>query len=163
MAGTARHSFRDAVDRLDPRQRTALAAWVAFTGTFCAVRAITYSIRDGGRLLRNVDIGGVHIHHYIWGIAMLAAAGGRALRGADMQRAHPALAAMYGAGGALVVDEFALLLDLKDVYWTRQGRVSVDAGVAVIGTVGSYFVAMPFWHRLAAAVHARPEPVLLRT
>jgi hypothetical protein len=157
MVGAAGRSLRDAVDRLDPRQRTALTAWVAFTGTFCAVRAITYSIRDGGRLLRNVDIGGVHIHHYVWGIAMLAAAGGSALRGADARHAHPGLAAMYGAGGALVVDEFALLLDLEDVYWTRQGRVSVDAGIAVIGTVGSYFVGMPFWHRLASA--ARPSGI----
>jgi len=145
----SRRRLEEAVERLDPRQRTALAGWVAFTGTFTAVRAVTYSIRYGVGPLRNVEMGGRHIHHYVWGIAMLATAGGLALRGADPARVHPRLSVIYGAGGALVVDEFALLLDLEDVYWTPQGRVSVDVGIGMISTVATYFVGMPFWHHLA--------------
>jgi hypothetical protein len=149
MEVIGRRRLREAVDRLDPRQRTALAGWLAFTGTFGAVRAVTYSIRSGRGPLRNVQLGGEHIHHYVWGIAMLAGAGGLALRGADPTRAHPRLSTAYGAGGALVVDEFALLLDLEDVYWTPQGRVSVDVGISVIAAIATYFAGMPFWHHLA--------------
>jgi len=50
---------------------------------------------------------------------------------------------------ALIVDEFAELLDLQDVYWAKQGRISVDIAIAVIATGGSYFAARPFWHHLA--------------
>jgi hypothetical protein len=49
----------------------------------------------------------------------------------------------YGSGLALIVDEFALLLDLKDVYWARQGRLSVDIGIGGIAVAGSYFAALP--------------------
>ena len=41
------------------------------------------------------------------------------------------------------MDEFALLLDLKDVYWAKQGRISVDLGVGGIALAGSYFAALP--------------------
>jgi hypothetical protein len=57
-------------------------------------------------------------------------------------------ATSYGIGLALVVDEFALLLDLQDVYWSRQGRVSVDVGVGTIAVTGSYFAGLPLWERL---------------
>ena len=49
----------------------------------------------------------------------------------------------YGAGLALIVDEFALLLDLKDVYWAKQGRISVDLGVGASSLAGTYFAALP--------------------
>ena len=55
----------------------------------------------------------------------------------------PAVAISYGSGLALIIDEFALLLDLKDVYRTRQGRISVDLAIGGIATAGSYFAALP--------------------
>ena len=119
-------------DDLDQRQRAALASWIAFTGTFAVVRGITWSIRAGRGPFRNVSAGGEHLHHYLWGIGMLAGVGAVAVRGTDRQRAHPAVAVSYGSGLALIVDEFALLLDLKDVYWAQQGRISVDLGVGGI-------------------------------
>ena len=54
----------------------------------------------------------------------------------------------YGTGMALIVDEFALLLDLKDVYWQRQGRVSVDIGVGLVAAGGTTFSAIPLLRRL---------------
>jgi hypothetical protein len=45
-------------------------------------------------------------------------------------------------------DEFALLLDLKDVYWARQGRISVDLAVGAIALAGSYFAALPLLRKL---------------
>jgi hypothetical protein len=47
------------------------------------------------------------------------------------------------------VDEFALLLDLKDVYWAKQGRVSVDVGVGGSSLVGSYFAGLPVIREVA--------------
>ena len=85
---------------------------------------------------------------------MLAGVGAVAVHGEDARRRHPAVAMSYGSGLALIVDEFALLLDLKDVYWTRQGRVSVDIGVGAIAAAGSYFAALPV---LRATARKRPR------
>jgi hypothetical protein len=139
---------RAALAHLTRRQHTALTSWSAFTATFVAVRAITYAIKDNVGPFRNVTLGGEHIHHYMWGIAMVAVAGGTALQDQDTEDPHTALAVVYGAGLGLIIDEFAELLDLQDVYWVKQGRLSVDIAIAVIATGGSYLAARPFWHRL---------------
>ncbi len=136
-------------EELDPGQRSALLSWLAFTGTFTAVRGITYSIRAGRGPFRNLSLGGEHLHHYMWGIGMLAGIGAIAVRGEDRARRHPALALSYGTALALIVDEFALLLDLKDVYWARQGRISVNLGVGGSALAGSYLAARPVLSRLA--------------
>ncbi len=130
-------------DDLDQGQRAALASWFSFTTTFAAVRAVTYSIRAGNGPFRNISAGGEHLHHYLWGIAMLAGVGGVAVHGEEKHRDHPVVALCYGGGLALIVDEFALLLDLKDVYWAKQGRLSVDIGIGGIAVAGSYFAALP--------------------
>jgi hypothetical protein len=138
-------------EELDPTQRSALLSWIAFTTTFGAVRGITYSIKAGKGPFRNLSVGGEHLHHYMWGIGLLAAVGGVAVHGEDRRRRHPAVALGYGSGLALIVDEFALLLDLQDVYWAKQGRISVDIGVGVSSLAGTYFAALP----LARAVRER--------
>lgn len=130
-------------DDLDQGERAALASWLSFTGTFAAVRGITYSIRAGKGPFRNISAGGEHLHHYLWGIAMLTGVGAVAVHGEERHRSHPAVATAYGSGLALIVDEFALLLDLRDVYWAKQGRVSVDIGVGGIAATGSCFAMLP--------------------
>jgi hypothetical protein len=130
-------------DDLDQRERAALASWLSFTATFGTVRGITYSIRAGRGPFHNVSAGGEHLHHYLWGIGLLAGVGAVAVHGEERQRSHPAVAMSYGSGLALIVDELALLLDLKDVYWAKQGRVSFDAGIAGIAVTGSYFAMLP--------------------
>jgi hypothetical protein len=128
---------------LDQRERATLASWLAFSATFGAVRGVTYSIRSGRGPFRNLSVGGEHLHHYMWGIGLLAGVGAVAVSGSERQRSHPGVAISYGTGLALIVDEFALLLDLKDVYWAKQGRISVDLGIGGIAAVGSYFAALP--------------------
>jgi hypothetical protein len=128
---------------LSPAERSGLISWLAFTGTFTATRGITYSIRAGRGPFRNLSAGGEHLHHYLWGIGLLTGVGAVAVRGEERLRRHPAVALSYGGGLALIVDEFALLLDLKDVYWAREGRISVDVGVGGIALAGSYFAALP--------------------
>jgi hypothetical protein len=84
----------------------------------------------------------------MWGNGMLTGVGAVAVHGNERARRHPAVALTYGSGLALIVDEFALLLDLKDVYWARQGRISVDLGIGGIAAAGSYFAALPVLRRM---------------
>jgi hypothetical protein len=142
---TVHRAYRE---ELGPGQRSALLSWLAFTGTFAGLRILTYSIRAGKGPFRNISVGGEHLHHYMWGIGLLSGVGAIAVRGEEVHRRHPAVATSYGAGLALIVDEFALLLDLKDVYWAKQGRISIDVGVGGIATAGSYFAALPVLRRL---------------
>jgi hypothetical protein len=154
-------------EELGPGQQSALLSWMAFTGTFAGLRALTYSIRAGRGPFRNISVGGEHLHHYMWGIGLLSGVGAVAVRGEERHRRHPAVAVSYGAGLALIVDEFALLLDLRDVYWARQGRVSIDIGVGGIAMAGCYFAALPVLRRLrrerkrgaAAPEQSAPEAV----
>jgi hypothetical protein len=148
-------------EELGPGQRSALLSWLAFTGTFAGLRALTYSIRAGKGPFRNISVGGEHLHHYMWGIGLLSGVGAVAVRGEEQHRRHPAVAVSYGSGLALIVDEFALLLDLRDVYWARQGRISIDIGVGGIALAGSYFAALPVLRRLQRDRQQRapgPEP-----
>jgi hypothetical protein len=140
---------REAYRHLDRKSQIALVSWTAFTATFTGVRALTWAIRNDVGPFRNISLGGAHIHHYMWGILLLGTSGGAALSMPPTEDSTTALAAMYGVGAALVVDEFALLLDLEDVYWAKQGRISVDIGVGVIAVLGSYLAAIPFWRYLA--------------
>jgi hypothetical protein len=135
-------------EELHPERQSAVISWLAFGATFAAVRAITYSIKDDKGPFHNFTPGGVHLHHYLWGIALVDGVGGVALRGDARTRRHPIVAAAYGVGNALIVDEFALLLDLKDVYWAKQGRWSVDLGVGIIAAAGLLLEGAPVLRRL---------------
>ena len=142
---------RDAFgSELDVGQQSALISWLSFTGTFGGVRGVTHAIRDGKGPFRNLSVGGEHLHHYMWGIGLLAGVGAVAVRGDERLRRHPATALAYGVGLALIMDEFALLLDLKDVYWAKQGRISVDLAVTGSSLAGSYFAALPVLRKVAA-------------
>jgi hypothetical protein len=145
LANDVRTVFRE---ELDPGQRSALLSWLAFTTTFGVVRGITYSIRAGKGPFRNLSVGGEHLHHYMWGIGLVSGVGGVAVHGDDARRRHPVVALSYGSGLALIIDEFALLLDLKDVYWARQGRISVDLGIGASSLAGTYFAALPLFRAL---------------
>jgi hypothetical protein len=145
LATDVRQTFRE---DLTPAQRAALLSWLAFTGTFAGVRGITYSIKNGIGPFGNLSVGGEHLHHYMWGIGMVSGVGGVAVHGDGQHRQHPLVATAYGSGLALIVDEFALLLDLKDVYWAKQGRISVDLAVGGSSLAGSYFAAVPLFRAL---------------
>jgi hypothetical protein len=157
LARDVRDAFHS---ELDAGQQSALISWLAFTTTFAAVRGITYSIREGKGPFGNMSVGGEHLHHYMWGIGLLTGVGGVAVRGDEKRRRHPGTAVAYGSGLALIMDEFALLLDLKDVYWAKQGRVSVDLAVGGIAAAGSYFAALPVLRKLRKSriLPGRPQP-----
>ncbi len=104
-----------------------MVCFVAFVLTFLATRAITRSIRAGrGPFWDQVTSSGMHVHHAIPGLILLIV-GAFVSVGAPGPGPWPILAAvLVGVGVSLVLDEFALLLHLDDVYWSNEGRVSVD-------------------------------------
>jgi hypothetical protein len=110
------------------RERLFLAS-LGFLLTFGVVRGITYLIRAGVGPFHNVTSGGLHIHHLVWGILILLLVGYVWLieLGVGSSWVASLTAMVYGIGAALTLDEFALWLNLQDVYWERAGRESVDA------------------------------------
>ena len=133
-------------ERLEPGEQATVLAWTSFTLTFLGLRGLTHWIRRGhGPSGGGVTLGGEHFHHYNIGIGMLATVAGVGLRGTERQRRHPAAAVAFGAANAMIVDELALLLDLKDVYWAKDGRKSVDVAVGVIAASATVVAGMPFW------------------
>jgi hypothetical protein len=140
-------------EEVDDTEQALLVAWSAFGVTFGLTRALTLWLRGGhGPAGGGIVIRGRHIHHYNLGIALLTVVGAAALRGLEHHRRHPLTVTAYGSGIALVIDELALLIDLQDVYWAKDGRWSVDAAIATIATGGLYLAATPFWHRAARQV-----------
>ena len=107
---------------------------LAFILTFLLTRLVTRTIRSGrGPFRNNVNSSGLHIHHAVPGLFLLLAGSLTSLAAQDSTSLN--LAALgVGAGASLVLDEFALILHLQDVYWARQGRASVQA-VALAGMV----------------------------
>ncbi|MGE3285153.1 MAG: hypothetical protein AB7J32_03485 [Pseudonocardia sp.] len=100
---------------------------VAFLVTFLATRLVTRAIRAGRGPFRDTTVGGVHVHHQVYGIFLLLGAGTAAFTYRPGSPWVELLAVLFGVGAALTLDEFALWLHLEDVYWSAQGRSSVDA------------------------------------
>lgn len=106
-----------------------------FLGSFAAVRLTTWAIREGHGPFRNVSVGGRHIHHFVPGILIGFGSGIAGLL-AHGEKADRRIARSLGVGMGLTFDEAALLLDMKDVYWSREGLVSVQITLATAATLG---------------------------
>ncbi len=131
----------------DSRRERAFLSAIAFTTTFATARGITHAIRAGVGPFHNLSEGGTHIHHSTFGIFGLLGLGYawtyRWGLGPEPGKRWPSRATtiLYGMASALTLDEFALWLDLKDDYWDKQGRKSIDAvaifaGLLTIGAAG---------------------------
>jgi hypothetical protein len=113
----------------------------AFVVTFLVTRGITRMIRAGrGPFRDNVSPSGTHVHHAVYGIVLLILGALVAVGSAGSPYQELAAIAV-GAGTSLVLDEFALILHLQDVYWTQEGRLSVEmvsltAGCLMFALVG---------------------------
>jgi len=119
----------------DAARERLFVASSAFFLTFGILRGITYSIHRNTGPFRNLVIRNVHIHHLVWGVLLLLGVGYVWLAqaglgvGESSRRASTLTALLYGIGAALTLAEFALWLNLEDVYWTRKGRESIDATI----------------------------------
>jgi hypothetical protein len=111
---------------IEPDKLPLLLLFLAFVVTFLVTRTITRLIRAGRGPFRDIDAGGVHIHHSIPGIVLLIT-GAVVAVGGDSDRVVDIAAVAIGIGASLVLDEFALILHLDDEYWTEEGRISVHA------------------------------------
>ena len=143
-----RFHFRD-----ERRERLFLAS-LGFLGAFGVVRLITHLIRSGNGPLQNVTAGTLHIHHLVWGILLLIAVGYVWLLeiGVGSSLVASLTAIVFGVGAALTLDEFALWLNLQDVYWERQGRESIDAVVIFAALLSIGFWGWPFFRAVARLV-----------
>ncbi|MCE3555220.1 hypothetical protein LWC33_27680 [Pseudonocardia sp. RS11V-5] len=114
----------------------------------CAFLVAFLFIRFSVRMIRaqvswwpgNVKPGGLHIHHVVFGMVMMLVAGFGLIALAEVSTLVPnvILASLFGIGSALVLDEFALILHLSDVYWSTQGRSSIDAVFVAITVTGLF-------------------------
>jgi len=120
--------------------------FLAVLVTFLVTRIVTRLIRSGGggAGLGNVHIGGNHVHHQVFGILIIIGTGIVLVSETPRGAALDATAAVFGAGVGLTVDEFALWLHLEDVYWTDQGRKSVDAIFCVLVITGALIGGVDF-------------------
>lgn len=123
-----------------------------FLGSFALVRLTTWAIREDWGPFRNVRVGGRHIHHFVPGILIGFGSGVSALL-VNGENADRRLARTLGVGMGLTFDEAALLLDLQDVYWTRQGLLSVQITLATGATLGAAVLTM----RILGRGEARQE------
>lgn len=127
---------------IEPGKLPLLLLFVAFIATFLVTRTITRLIRAGKGPFRNVAVGGTHLHHSTPGIILLTLGAFASVSVAHNAPWREISAVVIGAGAALVFDEFAMVLHLKDVYWTQEGQQSVQAvglvaavlGLALVGT-----------------------------
>lgn len=139
------------------RERLFLSS-LSFFISFAVVRGITYSIRLGIGPFHDVSAGGKHVHHLVWGILLLLIVGYIWLLrvGSGMSRSSRVMsrltALLYGVGAALTLDEFALWLNLADVYWEREGRVSVDVVILFGGLLSVGLWGGRFLHAVAREV-----------
>ncbi len=119
----------------DAGKEPILFLFLAFMIAFALTRLYTRLARVHGWGSGNV--GGVHVHHIIPGIVLMAGAGISAFAPwGDGPIARDILAIFFGIGTALVLDEFALVFHLEDVYWTQEGQSSIVAfcmGAALAG------------------------------
>ncbi len=123
-----------------PSLRPMMWMFLAILVTFLTARTVTRLIRSGsgaGAGLGNVRIAGTHIHHQVFGILIIIGTGIVLVSAMPRGAALDAAAAVFGVGVGLTVDEFALWLHLDDVYWTREGRKSVDAIFCVLVITGT--------------------------
>ncbi len=125
-----RHDLGDPVEihRYGLAGRNALLLLLgASLATFICVRIYTRLARRYN--WRSGKLGGVHVHHMVVGVVIVLAAGMVDISLAPGDTGRAILAVIFGIGGAFILDEFALTFHLRDVYWTEEGRRSIEASV----------------------------------
>jgi hypothetical protein len=140
--------------RETPRRENALFNLLAsFVASFSLARGITYLLRHRPRVgpFRNLRIGQRHIHHFVPGILLAFGSGAAAIL-TDNEQIEPRLALGFGTGMGLTLDESALLLELDDVYWSREGVLSVQITLAAMALISATVLGARFLRRGEAVV-----------
>jgi hypothetical protein len=130
------------------RENALFNLMTSFVGSFLTARGIAYLLRHRSRFgpFRTMRVGRRHIHHFVPGIVVAFASGAAAIITRD-EDLEPWLAVPFGIGMGLTLDESALLLELEDVYWTREGLLSVQITLAVAALLASVVLSLRFLRR----------------
>ena len=137
-----------------PETRRERLFWAAlgFLVAVTVVRALTLLIHNQIGPFHDIQMRGRHIHHLVWGILLLLLTGygwlleaGTGARGSRTWVGR-SMSMAYGVGAALTLDEFALWLNLRDVYWEREGRASFEALALFAGALAVAALGGPFLH-----------------
>ncbi|WP_435240987.1 hypothetical protein [Streptomyces cucumeris] len=120
---------------IEPGKLPLLLALTSFILSFVVVRTITRMIKAGRGPFRNIAPGGMHIHHVVPGVVLTVIGGFGAVASGREGTGAAISAVLFGVGAGLVLDEFALILHLHDVYWSEQGRKSVEVVVLTASLV----------------------------
>ncbi|MGW0394156.1 hypothetical protein ACWDYJ_25380 [Streptomyces sp. NPDC003042] len=120
---------------IEPGKLPLLLALLSFVMSFLVTRVITRMIRAGKGPFKNVTPGGIHVHHVVPGVILVIIGGFGAVGSGGHTFGAGLSAVIFGLGAGLVLDEFALILHLDDVYWSEQGRTSVEIVVLTAALV----------------------------
>jgi hypothetical protein len=146
--------------RETPQRENALFNLLAsFVVSFSLARGVTYLLRRRSRFgpFRNLRIGQRHIHHFVPGILLAFGSGAAAIL-TDNEQIEPQLALAFGTGMGLTLDESALLLELDDVYWSREGVLSVQITLAAMALISATALGLRFLRRGEDLVLEPPRP-----
>lgn len=113
-----------------------LLSFVAFVVTFVTTRTITRLIRAGKGPFHDVSSGGVHMHHSTPGIVLLIVGGFTGVGSPPLSVWTYLSAVLVGVGASLVLDEFAMIFRLQDVYWSQEGQLSVNVVTLAAACIG---------------------------
>jgi hypothetical protein len=130
-----------------PRHETILFNMLSgFLGAFALMRLSTWGQKGGWWPTNPVRVGGRHIHHFVPGILIAFGSGGAGLVTSN-ERREELLSFGFGAGVGLTFDEAALLLDLRDVYWSREGVVSLQVSFGLTAVLAATILGMRMLRR----------------
>ena len=150
---------------LGARRERAMFATLGFVIALAVTRGITTVLHERGAGPNGgIIVGGVHIHHFVFGMVGLLALAYAWLLLFGFEDRRPRrwfriTAFVYGVCSALILDEFALWLNLRDVYWDRQGRESVEALAIFAGLLLWVVLIAPFARAVWHHIRGRPLPV----
>ena len=138
---------------VDTGRQAEFLFFVAFLASFGFIRTSAHMIRaQVSWWPGNVEVGGTHIHHLVWGILLLLIFGYIGVAIAPESPWHEIVAVVFGIGTGLTLDEFALWLNLSDVYWSEKGRRSIDAVIVAACLSGMVLVGFAAWIDVADSV-----------
>jgi hypothetical protein len=137
-------AYRDAF--VDTGKQPELFFLLTFLLAFGFIRLSTHMIRaQVSWWPGNLEVKGTHIHHLVWGILTILVVGYAGIAFAPDDGWREVLAVLFGVGAALTLDEFALWLNLKDVYWEREGRRSIDAVIIAAALAAMVILGFRIW------------------
>jgi hypothetical protein len=169
LLGAAQEAVTETVEaaavgyqQVSTRENAMFNLLAAFVTSFAGARGIAHLLRRRRTVgpFRNMRVGGRHIHHFVPGIVLSFLSGGAGIVTRD-EALEPRLALAFGAGMGMTLDESALLLELEDVYWTREGLLGVQITLAVTALIGALALGLRFLRRgeeLVLAPAAEPGP-----